>query len=135
MLAVSGEHTLLNLACSIMHAACPAAYCRPAARQRPWTESLVVDAAGVRLPLGSLSGCCTGLELSLAADSLPFGTVVLGSRTTKRLGLANTGDVGARFAWDVKALGRHFSIYPAGAWVARSSGLAERDCGHAPFVV
>lgn len=54
------------------------------------------------------------MEMTLAADSLPFGSVVLGSRTTKKLGLANTGDVGARFSWDTKALGQHFTIYPAG---------------------
>jgi len=31
----------------------------------------------------------------MASDSVPFGPVVLGSRTLKRLTLENTGDIGA----------------------------------------
>jgi hydrocephalus-inducing protein len=81
---------------------------------RPFTEQLLVDAGGVVLPLVQLTGACTGLALTLASDSLPFGSVVLGSSTVKKLQLSNTGDVGTRFAWDTKALGPHFSIFPAG---------------------
>ena len=81
---------------------------------RPFTEELVVEAAGVPLPLATLRGACTAGELTLASDSLPFGTVVLGSCTSKWLALSNRGDVGVRFAWDVRALAPHFSILPSG---------------------
>lgn len=81
---------------------------------RPFSEELRGDAAGVPLSLVTLTGACTAGELTLASDSVPFGTVVLGSRTSKRLALSNTGDVGVRFAWDTKALAPHFSIVPAG---------------------
>jgi hydrocephalus-inducing protein len=50
----------------------------------------------------------------LASDSIPFGTVVLGSRTTKRLLLSNNGDLGCKFAWDTSRFGSNFSITPAG---------------------
>jgi len=89
-----------------------------------FTEQLVIDAAGTPLPLAALTGACTAGELTLASDSLPFGTVVLGSRTSKRLALGNTGDVGVRFAWDTRALVPHFSIVPAGGW-----GSVVRWCG------
>lgn len=81
----------------------------------PFSEELVVSAAGVPLTLAALTGACTAGELALASDSLPFGTVALGSRTSKRLALSNTGDVGARFAWDARALAPHFAVLPAGA--------------------
>ena len=87
---------------------------RPTERQRPFQEKLLVSAGGVLLPLATLSGACVGLELTLASDSLPFGTVVLGSKTTKQLQLSNTGDIGTKFAWDPKMFKPHFSIYPAG---------------------
>lgn len=85
---------------------------RPNRRMAPFSEELVVDAAGVPLPLAALTGACTAGELMLASDSVPFGTVALGSRATKRLTLSNTGDVGVRFAWDAKALAPHFSVSP-----------------------
>lgn len=90
----------------------------------PFSEQLLVEAAGVPINLVTLTGACTAGELSLASDSLPFGTVVLGSRTYKRLALENTGDVGVRFAWDAKALAPHFTISPTGvcAWVQTRKG-------------
>jgi len=86
----------------------------PRQRTRPFKEPLRVLVAGVPQQLTTLTGACTGLSLLLASDSIPFGTVVLGSRTTKRMQLSNVGDVGCRFAWDTAALGREFSISPAG---------------------
>lgn len=69
------------------------------------------------------------MELTLAADSLPFGSVVLGSRTTKRLGLTNTGDVGAKFAWDSAALGAHFTIFPQGGLLGQWEGGGGHEGG------
>lgn len=80
----------------------------------PFSEQLLADASGIQVALATLTGACTAGELSLASDSLPFGAVVLGSRTSKRLSLANTGDVGVRFAWDTRALAPHFAISPSG---------------------
>ncbi|EFJ42226.1 hypothetical protein VOLCADRAFT_67248 [Volvox carteri f. nagariensis] len=91
---------------------------RPTARMRPFTEELLVSLCGVTTPLATLTGACLGTELRLASDSLPFGPVVLGSRVVKRLQLENTGDVGTKFAWDVRGLGPHFSIFPAEGFLA-----------------
>ncbi len=44
-----------------------------------------------------LAGSCSGTQLTLASDMLPFGPVALGSGTTKRLALDNTGDTGEGF--------------------------------------
>ncbi len=91
---------------------------RPQGRMRPFTEELRADVCGVATPLATLTGASLGTELRLAADLLPFGPVVLGSRALKRLQLQNTGDVGTKFVWDAKALGPHFSVFPAEGFLA-----------------
>jgi hydrocephalus-inducing protein len=91
---------------------------RPKQRMLTFKEPLHALVAGVPQVLATLTGASTGMALMLASDSIPFGTVVLGSRTTKRLQLSNHGDLGCRFAWDVRPLGQQFSISPAGAYTA-----------------
>lgn len=82
---------------------------------RPFKEPLTALVAGVPQVLSTMSGACTGLSVLLASDSIPFGTVVLGSRTTKRLLLSNNGDLGCKYLWDTSRFGCNFSISPAGA--------------------
>lgn len=98
---------------SIASAGCPLP-CRPQQRTRPFKEPLKALVAGVPQVITTISGACTGLSVLLASDSIPFGTVVLGSRTTKRLLLSNNGDVGCKFAWDNSRFGSDFGITPAG---------------------
>ena len=81
---------------------------------RMFKEPLRALVAGVPQVLAQLSGACTGASVLLASDSIPFGSVVLGSRTTKRLQLSNVGDVGCQFVWDTYLLAGQFSISPAG---------------------
>lgn len=81
---------------------------------RLFKEPLKALVAGVPQVITTLSGACMGLSVLLASDSIPFGTVVLGSRTTKRLLLSNNGDLGCKFAWDSGGFGANFSITPAG---------------------
>jgi hydrocephalus-inducing protein len=88
--------------------------CRPQQRTRQFKEPLKALVAGVPQVLTTISGACTGLSVLLASDSIPFGTVVLGSRTTKRLLLSNKGDLGCKFAWETARFGANFSITPAG---------------------
>jgi hydrocephalus-inducing protein len=87
---------------------------RPQQRTRPFKEPLKALVTGVPQVLTTISGACTGLSVLLASDSIPFGTVVLGSRTTKRLLLSNNGDLGCKFAWDTARFGSNFTITPAG---------------------
>lgn len=87
---------------------------------RPFKEPLRALVAGVEQVLTTVAGACTGLSVLLASDSIPFGSVVLGSRTTKRLQLSNVGDLGCKFNWNTKPLGRNFTINPAGMWATDS---------------
>eukprot|EP00898_Chlorokybus_atmophyticus_P005824 jgi/Chlat1/6242/Chrsp44S05765 len=89
----------------------------PLQRTRPFSEDLLVEVAGVSFPLLTMSGACLGIEVKLAGESLPFGTVVDGARATKRIQLENTGDVRTKFTWDVSSLAPHFSISPSDGYV------------------
>ena len=90
----------------------------PPGRTRQFHEDFVVDVNGVRQTIFSLSGACLGTEAKLGSDSLPFGSVVLGSKVVKRLQLENTGDVGTKFMWDTTALAPNFSIFPTEGFLA-----------------
>eukprot|EP00967_Tisochrysis_lutea_P137655 scaffold247460_cov19-Tisochrysis_lutea.AAC.1 len=90
---------------------------------------------GITQPLLRLSGACAGTELRMASDSMPFGPVVLGSRTLKRVTLENTGDLGTKFEWDKQALGEHFSISPATGFLVSAVGVClSRYAGEEPAV-
>eukprot|EP00798_Chlamydomonas_sp_ICE-L_P006741 gene6741-3411_t len=91
---------------------------RPGSRMRAFAEDFVLDVGGVNVTLLQMTGACLGTELSLASDSLPFGPVVLGSRSVKRLALENTGDVGTKFVWNTAAMGPNFSVFPAEGFLA-----------------
>jgi len=92
---------------------------RPGKRQRPFSEDLgVVVAGGVPRVLAQLSGACLGTEVKLESDNLSFGTVTQGSRSSKRVQLQNTGDVGTTFAFDVAAFGPHFTVFPSEGFVS-----------------
>lgn len=78
----------------------------------------VPQVSGMPVNIAMLTGSCLGTELRLASDNLPFGAVVLGSRTVKRLRLENCGDLGTKFNWDARALGREFSIHPSDGFLA-----------------
>lgn len=55
---------------------------------------------------------CHGLELKLMEDTLGFGPVVVQSKLVKQLQLANLGDIGAHFNWDLSFCKQFFSIQP-----------------------
>lgn len=64
-----------------------------------FTETLHVRAGATSelRPLLVIAGQSTGIEVALGVDTLPFGTVCVGSQKTLRLGLENRGDLPARF--------------------------------------
>lgn len=63
----------------------------PKRRMRSFKEAVTVTAHGVQRTLLTLTGASLGTEVKLGTGTLPFGTVVLGSATSKRLMLSNTG--------------------------------------------
>lgn len=102
---------------------------RPPERTKAWKEELVLDVNGLQLPLLTMQGACAGTEVRLASDCLPFGPAVLGSRTTKRLALENSGDVGVKYVWDTRAASPHWSIFPAeGFLVSNFSFVGMSQC-------
>lgn len=64
---------------------------KPGARMAAFKEPLRALLSGAECALGCVAGAALGLEMQLGTDMLPFGTVVVGSRTAKTLQLTNTG--------------------------------------------
>ena len=48
-----------------------------------------------------VTGCCQGLDISLDSEHLPFGAVVQHSRSSRRVLMINSGDIGARWVEQV----------------------------------
>ncbi|XP_058135740.1 hydrocephalus-inducing protein homolog isoform X1 [Dasypus novemcinctus] len=93
----------------------------PKKRVPPFSEEVFMECLGLLRPLFLLSGCCQALEISLDQEHLPFGPVVYQTQATRRILMLNTGDVGARFKWDVKKFEPHFSISPEDGYI--TSGM------------
>ncbi|XP_006746825.1 hydrocephalus-inducing protein homolog, partial [Leptonychotes weddellii] len=89
----------------------------PKKRIPPFSEEVFMECMGLLRPLFLLSGCCQALEISLDQEHLPFGPVVYQTQATRRILMLNTGDVGARFKWDVKKFEPHFSISPEEGYI------------------
>ena len=98
----------------------------PKRRSRPFQVPLEVSLAGAR-SLSTLRGSCVGVEVKLARDDVDFGAVTLGSRVTRPVLLQNTGDVGATFAFDARAFGPDFSLFPRGIRAAEPRRDARGD--------
>ncbi|CAI9616595.1 unnamed protein product [Staurois parvus] len=66
-------------------------------------------------------GSSQGLELSLDQEYITFGAVVLKSQATRRIVLSNSGELGARFQWDIKKFQPEFSISPVSGYITAGS--------------
>ena len=96
----------------------------PKRRSRPFQVPLEASLkGGAESFLSTLAGSCVGVEVRLARDDVDFGAVTLGSRVTRPVLLQNTGDVGATFAFDARAFGPDFSLFPS----SRDSRPPNRD--------
>nr|KAF6318524.1 HYDIN axonemal central pair apparatus protein [Pipistrellus kuhlii] len=82
-----------------------------------FSEEVLMESMGLLRPLFLLSGCCHALEVSLDQQHIPFGPVVYQTKATRRILLLNTGDVGARFKWDVRKFEPNFSISPEEGYI------------------
>nr|XP_051703218.1 hydrocephalus-inducing protein homolog isoform X2 [Oryctolagus cuniculus] len=96
----------------------------PKKRVPPFSEEVFMECVGLLRPLFLLSGCCQALEISLDQEHLPFGPVVYQTQATRRILMLNTGDVGARFKWDVKNFEPHFSISPEEGYITAGSEVS-----------
>ncbi|XP_073081517.1 hydrocephalus-inducing protein homolog [Manis javanica] len=89
----------------------------PKKRVAPFSEEVYMECMGLLRPLFLLSGCCQALEISLDQKHIPFGPVVHQTQAMRRIVMLNTGDVGARFKWDVRKFEPHFSISPEEGYI------------------
>ncbi|XP_047385193.1 hydrocephalus-inducing protein homolog isoform X1 [Sciurus carolinensis] len=93
----------------------------PKKRVPAFSEEVLMECMGLLRPLFLLSGSCQALEISLDQEHLAFGPVVYQTQVTRRILMLNSGDVGARFKWDVKKYEPHFSIIPEEGYI--TSGM------------
>ncbi|XP_064239335.1 hydrocephalus-inducing protein homolog [Aotus nancymaae] len=93
----------------------------PKKRVPPFSEEVFMECMGLLRPLFLLSGCCQALEISLDQEHIPFGPVVYQAQAMRHILMLNTGDVGARFKWDIKKFEPHFSISPEEGYI--TSGM------------
>ncbi|CAJ0963873.1 unnamed protein product [Ranitomeya imitator] len=93
----------------------------PRSRIAPFAEEVLLESCGVMRSLFMVRGCSQGLALSLDQDYVSFGAVVLQSQATRRIVLSNTGELGARFQWDITQLEPDFSISPASGYITADS--------------
>ncbi|XP_055993028.1 hydrocephalus-inducing protein homolog [Sorex fumeus] len=96
----------------------------PKKRIPPFSEEVFMECLGLLRPLFLLSGCCQALEISLDQDHLSFGPVVYQTQASRRILLQNTGDLGARFRWDVKRFEPHFSISPEEGYITAGTDVS-----------
>ncbi|XP_075181569.1 hydrocephalus-inducing protein homolog [Anomaloglossus baeobatrachus] len=89
----------------------------PQSRIAPFVEEVMLESCGVMRSLFVVKGCSQGLALGLDQDYMSFGAVVLQSQATRRIVLSNTGELGARFQWDVTQFAPDFSISPASGYI------------------
>ena len=87
-------------------------------RLQPFSETILLQVKDNEArKLFSVNGVSHGIELKLMEEVLGFGPVVSGSFLTKKVQLANFGDVGAKFSWDKQAYSKYFEIFPEKAYI------------------
>jgi hydrocephalus-inducing protein len=97
----------------------------PTERLRPFRDEITAEVQGQLFPLTVITGSCQGVRVELDTDQLNFGAVVVQNTVTRHLLLTNTGDIGARFRWQLPARFEHsFSIAPLEGYL--SPGLEVR---------
>ncbi|XP_076848184.1 hydrocephalus-inducing protein homolog isoform X3 [Brachyhypopomus gauderio] len=89
----------------------------PKQRIAPFSAELQLECLGTVRPLLVLKGSCHGVEVTLDQDYLFFGAVTQHCQTTRRIILQNTGDIGARFHWDLNRFAPDFSICPSEGYI------------------
>nr|XP_012152505.1 PREDICTED: hydrocephalus-inducing protein homolog [Megachile rotundata] len=81
-------------------------------RMKPFLCKVALQTSSTILPLFVVQGSCVGAEFQLNRARVSFGTIVQGYTSEARVILMNTGDVGARFKWNMSKLPTAFTITP-----------------------
>jgi hydrocephalus-inducing protein len=91
---------------------------RPTCRVPQFTEEVTLECQGTSQPLFVVTGACHGLEIALDTEYIPFGAVVHGTASTRKLLMINSGDIGAAFRWKMDEFAPHFSIVPKDGYIS-----------------
>ncbi|KAF7656194.1 hypothetical protein LDENG_00045050 [Lucifuga dentata] len=89
----------------------------PQQHMPPFSAELQAKCAGLLYPLLTIQGRCQGVEVHLARAHLAFGAVVQHCQARKKIVMMNTGDIGARFHWDVVGFPLELSIVPVKGYI------------------
>jgi hydrocephalus-inducing protein len=93
---------------------------KPAMRLPQFTSDVKLRVAGQEIPFVQVSGSCHGAEAHLDTKSLNFGSVVVGTKVTRRVIIMNTGDIGLKFKWTDR-LPAEFKLSPSEGFIAPHS--------------
>ncbi|XP_030060864.1 hydrocephalus-inducing protein homolog [Microcaecilia unicolor] len=96
----------------------------PKSRIQSFAEEVMLEHVGLSRCLFVIRGCSHGIEISLDQDNIPFGAAVLQSHVVRRIVMFNTGDIGARFNWDIKTFQPDFSISPTEGYITPGMEVA-----------
>ena len=72
----------------------------------------MLECAGLCQTVFLVSGMCQAVDIKLDSSSVPFGAVVIGSRSSRVVLMQNLGDIGASFSWNMNEFSSHFSVEP-----------------------
>ena len=98
---------------------------KPIVRMRPFSHDVKMIVSGQELPFVNVSGSCHGAEVHVDNKTINFGTVVAGTRVTKKVVLLNTGDLNLEFNWNERKLGTDVTIVPLSGSIPAH---AEQQC-------
>ena len=91
----------------------------PRSRLAPFVEQIFLKYGDLDVPMFAVRGCCQGYDISLDSDTIPFGAVGKDCSLTRKIILANRGDIGAAFAWNLNQLrDAPFRVSPSNGYIA-----------------
>ena len=69
----------------------------PLRRMKAFSQEVVLETAGLSQRLFMVTGCCHGVEFTLNSGHIPFGAVVKGGSSVRKVIINNVGDIGAKY--------------------------------------
>lgn len=85
---------------------------------------MILECCSVSQPLFTIVGACQGLEVKLESEAIPFGSVTLGSSSSRKLMMVNNGDIGTPFSWNLEAFRPAFNISPHKGYISPGMTVA-----------
>ncbi|KAJ0029583.1 hypothetical protein NQD34_004580, partial [Periophthalmus magnuspinnatus] len=77
-----------------------------------FTVELQAETLGLLHPLLSIKGSCQGVQVHLDQNHIAFGAIVQNCKTSRKIVMINTGDIGGKFCWKTEKFPPSLSISP-----------------------